>query len=246
MIKAFIENHGGARVFEYLDVSRDLLERSIIGLHTDAVEVASEADSDNKSNPVLPENIRLLFVNKLADFTVDTFGYSPTKEQFTQVALGAIELVPQLRSKGESGIVSLIAIELWFNQKYTFKNVQMFFQDLLVSKVHGGSGYLYNRVRYLRKKQSKFQQPLDQPEEEENENIDERKTMAEDFLFLKTTILTKENIDEVKEKLKATVEYRDDLLKDENLDLKEHFPYFFVQPRLVNFSLFYFYIIYCM
>lgn len=58
MIKEFIEEHGGAKVFDYLDDKRDELEQSIIGLHS--VETDTELVSGEQSKTVLPENLRLL------------------------------------------------------------------------------------------------------------------------------------------------------------------------------------------
>lgn len=235
MIKEYIEHHGGAKVFDYLDEKRDQLEQSIIELRAEEAETETTLQSGGNSDSILPENLRLLFVNKLADFTVRLFGYSPTKEQYIQVARSAVELVPQLRSNSANETVRNKTI-IQCNGQPIFKNI-LKFQELLVNKLHGGSGYLYNRVRYLRKKQQKEQQVAEPQVEDESEN---ESTEIDDFLFLKTTVVTDENRNDVEEKLKLTIEYRQNLLNDVNIDLMEHFPYFFVHPKLVNYRLLYF------
>lgn len=61
--------------------------------------------------------------------------------------------------------------------------------------------------------------------------IDEAKV---DYDYLKTSIVTSENIDIIKAKLVLTHEYRMGLLYNKAIDLRENFPYFFVFPDLVR------------
>lgn len=131
----------------------------------------------------------------------------------------------------------------------------MFIQDILFNKIHGGGGYLYNRLRYLRmlkKKEEERNNAETVRTDETTDNTDQVLTndnyQMDDFLFLKTTVVSTDNLDKVKEKLKNTIEYRRQLLADEEIDLKEHFPYMFVHPELVrlanNFGTFFFYLVY--
>lgn len=50
---------------------------------------------------------------------------------------------------------------------------------------------------------------------------------------MKSIVVNDRNIDLIKSKLVLTVEYRTQLLKDKEVNLKEEFPYFFVSPCLV-------------
>lgn len=55
-----------------------------------------------------------------------------------------------------------------------------------------------------------------------------------DFDILKTVVISDETIDFVKEKIILTQSYRTQILSDMKVDLRESFPYFFVQPELVS------------
>lgn len=50
---------------------------------------------------------------------------------------------------------------------------------------------------------------------------------------MKNIVITDENIKEVKQHLTTTRSYRDQLLRDTEVDLLEMFPYFFVKTELV-------------
>lgn len=58
--------------------------------------------------------------------------------------------------------------------------------------------------------------------------------VEDDLLYLKTTILGEENIERIKKKLKATADYRTEMISDPNIDFLESFPYLFTNPELVS------------
>lgn len=93
----------------------------------------------------------------------------------------------------------------------------------------GTSGRLYNRFRYLRKldRENKANEPpapiVDAP----------RYTM-EDMLYLKTVVVSDNNIDEIRNMLRLTCIGRDELVKNDSIDFLEHFPFFFARPNLVS------------
>lgn len=98
MIRLYVENNGGATVFDYLDQMRDDAEDS-------AVTELPIDQSTNNTN-VLPNHLRILFVNCLADYTVSLFGLSPTDDRLKNIAHSAIALIPSLASKhSDSDIV---------------------------------------------------------------------------------------------------------------------------------------------
>lgn len=67
---------------------------------------------------------------------------------------------------------------------------------------------------------------------EENGLTDaEAKEMVE---VLKTTVVNNRNMDSIKNMLKSTLKYRTQMLNDEQLNLREFFPYFWVSRELVS------------
>lgn len=138
-----------------------------------------------------------------------------------------------------------------------FINVRFAFQDLLVNKINGGGGYLYNRLRYLRLKNkntnknnletanqteessptSDFENPI-AAESSHVEMNDEPETLEsyqmDDLLFLKTVVINEQNMAQIQEKLRKTVERRRELLNNGNVNMLENFPFMFVCPQLVS------------
>lgn len=68
--------------------------------------------------------------------------------------------------------------------------------------------------------------------------VDNESIAEHDVLFLKSLIVTDENMPIFAEKLNSTREYRLKLLLDKEIHLKEWFPYFFTHPQLVLFTLY--------
>lgn len=78
-------------MFDYLDEMRDDAEDSAIN------ELPTDKSTNNMN--VLPNHLRILFVNCLADYTVSLFGLSPTDDRLKNIAHSAIALIPSLASK---------------------------------------------------------------------------------------------------------------------------------------------------
>lgn len=57
--------------------------------------------------------------------------------------------------------------------------------------------------------------------------------MKRDIEILKTLTVSEANLNEIKEKLIATMTYRNEMMDVNELDLLENFPYFFTDPSLV-------------
>lgn len=58
--------------------------------------------------------------------------------------------------------------------------------------------------------------------------------IADDVIFLKSLVVSNENINIFIEKLNSTRARRMEMLLDKNIHLKEQFPYFFTNIELVN------------
>lgn len=104
---------------------------------------------------------------------------------------------------------------------------------------NGTGGYLYNRIRYLRNKKSS-------PDNQQNIRNDDMSTTADTsfqgyemdaLLYLKTTIVSDQNLADFKEKLKMTLDIRMKMIKVDKVDFLEYFPFMFVRPLLVSMVL---------
>lgn len=100
MIRVYIENNGGAAVFEHLDQMQDETVDSAMN------ELQIDTDNENTGRGILPNHLRIAFVNCLADYTVKLYGSSPTDDRLQNIAHSAVALIPSLASKcSESEIV---------------------------------------------------------------------------------------------------------------------------------------------
>lgn len=93
MIRLYVENNGGAIVFEHLDQMHNEAEDSAVD------KLPIDTDTANAIRNVLPNDLRILFVNCLADYTVCLFGLRPTDVRLKNIAHSAIALIPSLASK---------------------------------------------------------------------------------------------------------------------------------------------------
>lgn len=70
--------------------------------------------------------------------------------------------------------------------------------------------------------------------EASNENSELDLLQRNQVRFLKRVVVNNENIEIIKEKMVQTLEYRNKMIKDRNLDFRVEFPYFFSNPELVS------------
>lgn len=96
-------------------------------------------------------------------------------------------------------------------------------------------GYLNTKKKNERYAEKTCQR--DQNESNNNDSfegaIDVTERQKQDIEVLKATIVNESNLPEIQTKLKSTLAYRQKLLENRELDLKEFFPYFFTDPELV-------------
>lgn len=103
------------------------------------------------------------------------------------------------------------------------------------------TGRLYNRFRYLRQKSknSGENNTVATTETQEDQN-DEH--LMDNLLWLKTVVVSQTNTAEIRKKLDVTRRLRDDMVKKDNVELMQEFPFFFTHPPLVgliNFVIYY-------
>lgn len=103
------------------------------------------------------------------------------------------------------------------------------------------SGYIDNRLKYLRSRQKSSSVELGAASinpfdfRETNEAINSIGDKAkEDVEFLKSVVVNKDNIELIRTKLSQTRQYRWNMLKNEQLYFRTEFPYFFTNPDLVS------------
>lgn len=72
--------------------------------------------------------------------------------------------------------------------------------------------------------------------DESNESI---VNADDDLLFLKSAVIAQTDLDVVKRKLNTTRSLRADMMQNKNIDLREHFPFFFSHPFLVSWIFYY-------
>lgn len=111
-------------------------------------------------------------------------------------------------------------------------------QDLLVK---GDSGWLNIRLKTVRENLRQLnlnaanvslnRSLLNQSA---SENVIEDSVAADDVMFLKSLIVSDENMEMFWKKLNSTRSYRQKMLLDKNIHLKEQFPYFFTHPDMVK------------
>lgn len=58
-------------------------------------------------------------------------------------------------------------------------------------------------------------------------------SIMDDLDSLKSTVVNKQNVDFIREKLKSTLNYRVEMMRDLSTDLLENFPFFFSNPEMV-------------
>lgn len=86
----------------------------------------------------------------------------------------------------------------------------------------------------LRKPEEGKDPPNSNTEENNNFPVGEMDALVES---MKTIVITDANMPDLKQHLKTTRVFRDELLTNEEVDLLEMFPYFFVKPELVRILL---------
>lgn len=122
-----------------------------------------------------------------------------------------------------------------------------------MNKYNGGGGYLYNRLRYLRRKEkdkckntlqtvNETEEPTSTAENEivasTSQNAMDSDTEAsyqmDDLLLLKTILVNEDNMPKILETLRKTLQRRRELLDTKNVNMLEQFPFMFVHPPLVS------------
>lgn len=93
MIRLYVESNGGSAVFNHLSQIQNEADDG-----TDN-RLPMNAAAANTHQYVLPNELRILFVNCLADYTVSLFGLRPSDERLKNIAHSAVALIPSLASK---------------------------------------------------------------------------------------------------------------------------------------------------
>lgn len=106
--------------------------------------------------------------------------------------------------------------------------------------VKGDKGWINARLTYLRSVQNNLNKSTSNATLKGSQSnvvvaqtIDDE-TAAAEVLLLKAMVVSEENMETIIEKLNLTREYRQKMLLDKNMNLKEQFPYLFTNLSLVK------------
>lgn len=105
---------------------------------------------------------------------------------------------------------------------------------MLVNK--RADGYIDSRLKNLRRaagNKKKTNVVNDEIEHTDNAVAGETVNFEDELHILKSLIVSEENMPIIVEKLDLTRNFRQELIKKPEADLKTHFPYFFTHPYLV-------------
>lgn len=106
-------------------------------------------------------------------------------------------------------------------------------KDVLIhGSSRGTTGRLYNRIRYLKKRAQELQGPADValPQVESSQHS------MDHLLWLKTVVVSDDNVSEIQSKLELTRKQRDEMVSKATVELLQEFPFFFTNPELVGFN----------
>lgn len=110
-------------------------------------------------------------------------------------------------------------------------------QDLLIN---GDKGWLNARLKHMRDVQRKLEKNNAENdsiinESQLNESVLEVTAQA-DIVFMKSMVISDDKMDILLQKLNSTRKFRQAMVLDKSIHLKEQFPYFFTNPELVNMN----------
>lgn len=100
----------------------------------------------------------------------------------------------------------------------------------------GAQGFFSIRLKYLKSKHDGLN-PMD-PDEVSAQLAEIQISPENDLQFLKTCVVKNTTRNVIIAKLKSTQNLRETMMRDENVDLRESFPFFFAEPSLVIFQIF--------
>lgn len=105
--------------------------------------------------------------------------------------------------------------------------------------VKGDKGWINARLTYLRSVQNNLNKStsnatLNGSQSHEIVAQTDDETAAAEVLLLKSVVVSEENMETIIEKLNLTRQYRQKMLLDKNMNLKEQFPYLFTDLSLVK------------
>lgn len=107
-------------------------------------------------------------------------------------------------------------------------------QDLLVQD----GGYFNNRLKYIRNRKKALlanEAGESSSNDTDVETVYTQENAESDLQILKRTVFNSStDMDMIKIKLNATCNFRSELMSDENIDIREYFPFFFSNPHLVR------------
>lgn len=113
----------------------------------------------------------------------------------------------------------------------SFRFSSFYFQEMFYNP-NGGKGWLVSKLKARRSKLRNVAHPSDQ-NIQVNNDTSENYNPLQDFEMLRTIQVNPQNMKEIKQKLRLTLQYRRNIFNDKTLSLLEKCPYFFHHSPLV-------------
>lgn len=99
----------------------------------------------------------------------------------------------------------------------------------------GAHGFFTIRLKYLKSKRCEPNtENTPRTEQVSTEMGNLNLSPNEDLEFLKTCVVKNTDLSVLVRKLKCTQKLRENMMRDENIDLRTSFPFFFAEPNLVK------------
>lgn len=189
---------------------------------------------------VLEDKVRQEIVHCIVEFMIEAFGCAETlifsKQQKTLTARAAVCLFEGLKSNDRKNeLVMKLKNSLFI---LNMNNILIYSYSFIQSKLIGYNGFLISRIKYLKSKKSKHLNRQSVANAQITEEITDRMSAVtlspeDDLKFLKTSVIKHTEKGIILAKLKNTQKLRDQMMHDENIDLRTSFPFFFADPDLV-------------
>lgn len=195
---------------------------------------------ENEDESSLSKPTRKLLFNLLCDYVLDKFD-DPLADDVKLICREVVDIFPCLKHSPSviGGIViSTFSLLLLIYIRWIFIQVlHLFRQDMLYNSA-ANSGFLLNTLRYRMRKEKPYDHASSEvPTDEMNELSLNGSPLSEDernnlLIFFRSCNLRTEK-DQLIDKMKKTIDFRREVLRDEKTQIMQSFPFYFDDPKLV-------------
>lgn len=183
-----------------------------------------------QNDPNMPKTKRTQLFRHTSQYLRANYGNIPSRTAKEAMEKVIVEMFPWMNAN-ENGNVSKSIV---FNE-YFVNKIFPFQRNPLLNNIDGGMiGIALKNSRRADRMRNRLSVPRTVIVETANEEDDA--AAIESMNYLKALVVNDQNMDEIKQQLINTQAYRSKLMRDVDTDIKEEFPFFFADPKLVNTS----------